>query len=572
MKFGLAFRLGLLLTVIGILAAGVTGYYAYEVSRDLLIRSAKNELLTSTKVLARRVAVTREEISRNLQELANHPASIVALRKHDPAAEQRLATLFELMMAANPRYFEVRLISADDHGMERVRVDRDGDRLVRVTGDDLQEKGHFAYVYDTLKLPAGRTFMSRIVINHESGAHSGLGQPTVILAMPVVDPKGGTLGVVVINVDLNGMFALLEADLPKNYQLFFANRDGDYLIHPDPTQAFGFDKGRRVLVQDEFPATSALVEGKADQVFVEAHEGRYAEAPIVAAFIGRHVSVASDESQVILGLAQPLSAVLLQAESLARTTLRIVVGICLACILLAALMARAVTRPINAMTNVVRDFTGTQPCDKLPLERSDEIGALARSFDGMKDQIRRQLDELERSRLEMEHLARHDRLTGLPNRALFDDRFEQAQFEARRDKTGFALVFIDVDRFKPVNDNLGHAVGDQLLKEIAHRIELAIRDSDTAARIGGDEFVVLLRDIRDSALALSVAEKIRKAVGLPFVVDENSIDVSVSIGIALYPEHGDDILELSKHADEAMYGAKEGGRDRVVLYEPPETV
>lgn len=569
MKLGLAAKLALLLTAIGILAAGSTGYYAYRASRALLVQSAKNELLTSTRVLARRIALTREEISRNLRILARHPAAISVLRRPDPAGERELATLFKLMMAANPSYFEMRLISAADYGLERVRVDRDGKRLLRVTGDDLQEKRHYAYVYETLKLSAGKTYMSRVVINHERGAHAGLDQPTVQLAMPVVDGQGTTLGVIVINVDLDGTFALLAADLPKDYQLFLANSEGDYLIHPDKTQTFGFDKGRRVLIQGEFPATADLVSGKRDQVLVEAHDGRYAKTPVVAAFLGRKVTVASDETRLVLGLAQPLAAVLAQADRLGETTLRIVVVICLVCILLAVMVARAVTRPINSMIDFVKRFAEQRQAGGLPLERTDEIGALARGFDEMGKQINLQLADLRQSHSELEHLARHDTLTGLPNRALFDDRVNQALSVAQRDQTRLVLMFIDIDHFKPINDGLGHAIGDRLLQEVAHRIRQSIRDSDTAARFGGDEFIVLLRNIVDGTGALTVAEKIRMAINQVFDCEAHRLIVSASIGIAIHPEHGADIVELSRCADEAMYEAKSRGRNTVVVYSPP---
>lgn len=143
MRIGIAAKLGLVLALVGMLAAGLTGFYAYTASRKLLIDSAKKELLTSTQVLGRRILQAREEGSRNLRTLAHHPAALAALQQADRAREDELAVLFSLLMEANPAYFQIRLISAEDGGLERVRVDRDGTTLLRVDGDELQEKGHY---------------------------------------------------------------------------------------------------------------------------------------------------------------------------------------------------------------------------------------------------------------------------------------------------------------------------------------------------------------------------------------------------------------------------------------------
>jgi diguanylate cyclase (GGDEF)-like protein/PAS domain S-box-containing protein len=167
----------------------------------------------------------------------------------------------------------------------------------------------------------------------------------------------------------------------------------------------------------------------------------------------------------------------------------------------------------------------------------------------------------------MSELALHDALTGLPNRTLFSDRLQQALVAAQRERRRLAVMFIDLDKFKPVNDRFGHAVGDLLLKEVALRMRASVRDSDTVARIGGDEFVVLLRTVEGAREARSVAEKIRLAVDEPFEVAGHRLEISCSIGIAVYPDHGKDELELSKNADAAMYWAKAHGRDSVQLYD-----
>ena len=565
-NFGIASRLGVLLAVVVVVTAGVTTYSAYDVSRDLLVASTENELLTSTKVLARRIQLSRNDIERDLQILARHPAAVSALQGGGSTPRDQLAALFKLVMDANPGYYQVRLIALADYGLEQVRVDRYGTKLVRVAGDDLQEKGHYPYVFDTARLAAGEVYLSRIVINHERGAHSGLERPTVQLATPVIGASGGVLGIVVVNVDLNGTFAQLAADMPKDVQLFLANGDGDFLIHPDPAQAFGFDRGRRVLVQDQFPQTRDLVARKTDQVLFEARDGPYAAHPVVAAFISRQVAAFSMEKHLVLGLSQPLTTVVERVDELSSVTLRIALGLCLVCIALAVLLARAVTRPINSMTRAVERFADGELAAALPLERQDEIGVLARRFYRMRQQIRQQIAELNSRREEMEKLARHDPLTGLANRRLLVERAEHAFSVARRDNQRLGVLFIDLDRFKPINDNLGHAVGDLLLKAVANRIRRVIRESDTPARIGGDEFVVLLEMIQDDIDAQTVAEKIRVALSTPFDIEEHHIAVSACIGIAFYPEDGTDMLELSRHADEAMYRAKENGRNAVAFY------
>lgn len=168
----------------------------------------------------------------------------------------------------------------------------------------------------------------------------------------------------------------------------------------------------------------------------------------------------------------------------------------------------------------------------------------------------------------MRHLAQHDPLTGLPNRALLSDRLQQALACAKRDKLRVALVFIDLDRFKPINDTLGHVVGDWLLQQAAHRMRECVRDSDTVARVGGDEFVVLLRVIDTQDDAVMVAEKIRKAINLPFDLAQQSLQISCSIGIALYPDHAKNESEMMDFADIAMYQAKQHGRDKLQLFQP----
>jgi diguanylate cyclase (GGDEF)-like protein/PAS domain S-box-containing protein len=156
------------------------------------------------------------------------------------------------------------------------------------------------------------------------------------------------------------------------------------------------------------------------------------------------------------------------------------------------------------------------------------------------------------------HLAHHDSLTGLPNRLLFSDRLAQAISLARRDASRFALFYLDLDRFKPVNDTLGHDAGDELLRNAAHRIRQQVRGSDTVARVGGDEFTVILHDIGSRENIATVAEKIIATLAQPFQLGGQNQEVGIgsSIGIAIYPDDAQDHDTLVKLADAAMYKAK----------------
>jgi diguanylate cyclase (GGDEF)-like protein/PAS domain S-box-containing protein len=167
-----------------------------------------------------------------------------------------------------------------------------------------------------------------------------------------------------------------------------------------------------------------------------------------------------------------------------------------------------------------------------------------------------------------EYLATRDALTGLPNRVLLHDRLEQGVFNAARHHTGFAFMFIDLDRFKTINDSLGHQVGDELLKRVAARLTACVRATDTVARLGGDEFAVILENLEDDddEGAQQVAEKMIAAMGAPMLIDNQHLSTSCSIGISLYPNDGKDSATLMKNADVAMYYAKEKGRNNYQFF------
>jgi len=169
---------------------------------------------------------------------------------------------------------------------------------------------------------------------------------------------------------------------------------------------------------------------------------------------------------------------------------------------------------------------------------------------------------------DLRHKAHHDPLTDLPNRTLFQDRLESAFGQARRYHRAFAVLLVDLDRFKEVNDTLGHIAGDQLLVEASHRLVSCVRETDTVARFGGDEFAILLSETTADDEAEHIAGRIVALLGEPYPLDAGTANLSGCVGIALYPRHGRDSSELLHSADRALYQAKAAGRNTYRIFEP----
>jgi diguanylate cyclase (GGDEF)-like protein/PAS domain S-box-containing protein len=182
--------------------------------------------------------------------------------------------------------------------------------------------------------------------------------------------------------------------------------------------------------------------------------------------------------------------------------------------------------------------------------------------------VARDITDRKRAEEVISYQAYHDILTDLPNRILFKDRLGLAVIQAKRKQTELAVMFIDLDRFKLVNDTLGHVKGDELLQQVAGRLKECLRKGDTLARQGGDEFTIVLPELRDRGDASMVADKFLECLQLPFDLDGHEVHISASIGIAIYPTHGESIDELLRHADIAMYQVKGEGKNGHAFYDP----
>jgi diguanylate cyclase len=202
---------------------------------------------------------------------------------------------------------------------------------------------------------------------------------------------------------------------------------------------------------------------------------------------------------------------------------------------------------------------GTAALHRALVATQRRLGAALRQIEALRTQgflLKKQLVLLEAAAATARQFAHHDELTGLPNRRLLLDRFNQAVARGARRHGQVAMLLLDLDRFKGVNDTLGHSAGDRLLQQVAARIAACVRTSDTACRFGGDEFVVLLPELEDEQSAIAVAEKLRAHLTTPYVIEGSALEITISVGIAIYPVDGEEYAKLIQRADHEMYRDK----------------
>ncbi|GAA0701167.1 hypothetical protein GCM10009104_32880 [Marinobacterium maritimum] len=281
----------------------------------------------------------------------------------------------------------------------------------------------------------------------------------------------------------------------------------------------------------------------------------------------------SDSREILSSTGKPIGQVRLYAsgaeldaklaaiihESLVNTLI-----ICTLIVLILLLMTRRVIlKPIDTMIRTIGDTDkGGIPVHMVPNEEGPlEVRTLANSINTMITSIRESRLDLQAQKDALDHMAHHDALTGLANRTLFNDRLNHAIMQASRQRSKVAVLFVDLDHFKTINDSLGHNTGDKVLNIITNRLTRTLRAEDTLARQGGDEFTILLEGLQEADQAAEVARKILQAISRPLKVEQTELYISCSIGISLFPDYGQTANELLMQADAAMYQAKSEGRN-----------
>ena len=515
--------LTLFVIVAAVVTGAVTGFYYYE-KGDYLSR-LKLEERVNVKLETALIENNLEEIISDLRFLSQQNELLQILDQESVGIKQKglIAKEYGEFSRQKQKYDQIRFI--DVAGMEKVRVDFNKGDLVIVPEQGLQNKGNRYYFKDTLALFRGEIFISPFDLNIEHGKIEEPLKPMIRLGTPVFDGENRKRGIIILNYLGDRLLkALKESSEMSPGNVMLVNPDGYWLFSPNAGDEWGFmfpERKDRKFSADFPEAWQKIFSSRETQIKNE--KGIFTSATVypvkgeVKSSSGS--AVAGGDSQKRFEAKEYFWKVIsfLPGEALQAGTRRLQTKLLF--LILALLLLVGISSWIIA-----------------------------------RDMVRRKSYQMDLYRS-----ANFDQLTDIPNRSLFLDRLDQNLKQSERYKRKFALLFIDLDGFKSVNDTLGHDAGDELLIRTAKRLQECVRDADTVARIGGDEFTVILSTITSVDDVQSVAQKIIRALATPFKMGNEEAQIGASIGISVFPENGTDAETLLKKADDAMYLAKKGG-------------
>ncbi len=422
-------------------------------------------------------------------------------------------------------YDQIRYL--DEKGMEIVRVNHHNDQPVVVQNEELQFKGDRYYFKDTFRLNSDEIFVSPFDLNIENERIEQPLKPMIRFGISVSDKKGHKRGVLLLNYLGNHMLeSIRKADELSMGNIMLLNSDGYWLCSQNSEDEWGFmikDRRNKTFPARYPDAWKQIVDIENIQIYN--NKGLFTASTIYPLREGLKSS--SGTSDAIGDSGNYLTAKEYYWKIISHVPLKTMRSgthgllIKLSIFAIALFILAAVPSRFLAQTIVKKKI----------------------------------------QQLELFHSANFDKLTGIPNRSLFFERFDQALKQANRYDKKFALLFIDLDGFKAVNDTAGHDGGDQLLIEVAKKIQSCVRESDTIARFGGDEFTVILTNIKSVNNAGLVAKKIITTLLTPFLIKGNKQHIGASIGISTFPESGKTMDRLLQNADRAMYNVKKEGKN-----------
>ncbi len=515
-------RVARIILVVGLLPLlGIGAYLALSL-RDTLGSTANHNLKNYSRVEAAAVANVVRQAEANIQLLASNPV----LESPSATREEKRTQLLEAE-AFFAAFEDITLIDPSGRVIDSTTYVFEGSWLANAAFQQAL---------------AGQSGIS------EARVARSPARLVVEFAAPVGRPNE-VVAVVVGRMNMERVWEILDpVAIGESGFLTAFDRHGNLLAHPDKelllTRLGGYPDG----------AGSA---GLTPLEVQNADGDKLIGSLAPVGFLGWQVAALQEKSEAYA-----------IANDIVEKTGVLVAILLILTVIASILFSRAVTQPIRALSVGMQKIAEGSLDQRVPPAGLKEIDGLSAAFNSMAVNLEARTAEQRRAEEQIKYLAYHDPLTGLPNRALLKDRLTVALAQARRKKRTLAVMFVDLDRFKLVNDTVGHAMGDHLLRKFAERLTRIVREGDSLARVGGDEFTVLLPEVSVPEDTELVAQRILEASREPLALAGHEFSVTASIGIAIYPDHGDDAIALLRNADAAMYRAKEEGRNTLKFFEP----
>ncbi|MDQ6982507.1 MAG: sensor domain-containing diguanylate cyclase [Mariprofundus sp.] len=506
--------------------AGISlAYYLSEARENIQALKQQDKLHIELQTVAFRHEF--QSIISDLMVLSAHQQLRLIVDGFESVDYAALANEFLAFCKNKKMYDQVRYLDAT--GMEIVRVNFSRGHAAIVPAAQLQAKGERYYFRDTFRLDRGQIFVSPFDLNVEGGAIERPLKPTIRFGIPIFNSRGEKRGIIVLNYFGKQLIEHLEQftrlSLAPSFDMLL-NSDGYFLngMRRDDEWGFMFPERKDKTFAQLFPTQRDNIMHSSSGQFRD-HQGLFTFTSVFP--LSEGLKSSSGSSEILGSSLKKLDANQYSWKIVSFTPHDSILG-----------MTRELRVGLLFMNASFVLLIG--------------VGAwyLARAM------VRRQVVEDK-----IEHMAHFDLLTELPNRPLLYDRLGMALANAHRGKNILAVFFLDLDGFKGVNDSHGHEAGDQILIEVARRLEQCVRETDSVARIGGDEFVLVLTSITEPEAAEMIAKKVLARLAKPIIFNNESVTIGASIGIAFYPKDASTQDALLSKADAAMYSAKENGKN-----------
>lgn len=569
-----------LVSLLAIMTGVTITAWIFSKFNDELMRNELAELSSETSLQGNEFKYQIEEVLRDVSFLRGTPPVNGIIRAYsnngiDPFDGStidiwysRLATIFSEMLEAKKEYVQIRYIGLKNNGREIVRVDRYGPNgtIRRVPENELQEKGDTYYFREAISTPINDLYLSKIDLNRERGRIIVPFEPVIRAAVPVYDESDTPFGIIVINFDISRGLANLSNVSNKKHEYYVTNENGDYIKHDDMQKTFRFEFGDRSNAIDDFREFKKIIAAADERVVSLLRKDKVINMRTI------QYNPYNPRQKIGIIAIDDYEDSTKVSKKVLQQTYMIILGLIIITILIGIWFSRQLTTPIMQITRAIKSYgEGNRDVD-LPVDSTGEAGVLARAFSESFEILTQKEKELHYLNKELEKRAMYDPLTGLANRPLFFEHIEQSIKRTRRYGNKLAIVFIDLDNFKYINDNYGHLVGDKVLVELADRLNKCCRDSDLLARYAGDELIVVMENIEEMSNISVFTGKLKEVISTPFIIEDQdnnntiSLDVTLSIGIAVFPTDAESVNELIHCADLAMYEAKSRGKNQQVYY------